>query len=346
MPICLRWAALAPAVLLLPILPARGEEFTGEAYRIGTSVADNGSSGALPSRIHTATQYLDFPGDFGDRRLFRFEMATLPAFADLSQTLNGALGWSLDSLTRINAFAGMITTPDIAVLPVLPGTSQDRINDPSLRPVPCEDACNYLKDVVYQANLNLMRKYNGFFPRLDIASRPIPLEMSMGVTTKYYYEELEGGGYEAQNLNLDLGAAIKFSWGYDPVSQASDRDIKLQVSGFEVLPTRQKASVNGFEVYERMGRRWAFSVAWEEGLPSLQSFLSLGLTQRSESGAWPAMGMEWDYRRMLFVRAGWDQEYLSAGASAAWRMLSFHYAFRHHELGTSLYQVSMQVEWP
>lgn len=335
-----------PSFILMAALSVRGEEFTGEAYRIGTSVADNGTSGALPSRYHTATQYLDFPGDIGPQRLFRLEMATLPAFADLSQNVSGALAYSLDDKTRINIFGGIISTPDIALLPVLEGTPQDRLNDPSLRPAPCGSNCSYLKDVVYQANLNLMRKYSGFFPRLGIGSRPIPVEFSAGITTKYYYEELEGGGYEAQNLNVDLGTCVKFAWGYDPITKASDRDIKVQFSGFELLPTRQKADLNGYEMYERMGWRWSYSVSWEEGIPSLQSFLSLGITQKRDGGRWPALGAEWDFRDLLFLRAGVDKEYLSAGASAAWRFASVHYAFRHHELGNSLYQVSLQLEWP
>lgn len=336
---------LIVALLLILQTATWAEEFTGEAYRIGTSVADNGSSGALPSRIHTATQYMDFPGDFGKPELFRFEMATLPTFAGLSQNVSGALAYSLDSKTRINAFGGMITTPDIAVLPILSGTPEDRLNDPSLRPSPCQ-GCSMLKDVVYQANINLMRKYQGLLPRLDIASRPIPMEFSMGVTTKYYYEELEGGGYEAQNLNVDLGACLKLAWGYDPVTQRSDRNLKLQLSGFELLPTRQKALVSEFEVYERMPYRWSFSFSLEEGLHSLQSFVNVGLTQKSEGGRFPALGAEWDFRDQLYLRGGYDGEYLSAGASVAYRFISVHYAIRHHELANALYQVSMQLEWP
>lgn len=333
-------------VLCLLALPGGAEDFTGEAYRIGTSVVSNGSSGAVPSRIHTATQYLDFPGDIGPTRLFRLEMATLPAFADLSQNVNGAFAYSLDDKTRINLFGGMITTPDIPLLPVLPGSSQDRLNDPGKRPRPCDGNCSYLKDVVYQANINLMRAYRGYFPRMmGVGSRPIPMELSGGVTTKYYYEELEGGGYEAQNMNVDLGAALKFDWGHDPVTKLSDRNVKLQLSGFELLPTRQKATVNDFEVYERMDYRWSFSLAWEEGIPSLESFATLAVTQHRDADRWPSLGAEWDFRRQLYLRAGWDGTYISAGASAAWRFLSVHYAVRHHELGTSLYQVSLQAEW-
>jgi hypothetical protein len=309
------------------------------------SVAGNGSSNTVPSRFHTATQYLDFPGDFGDSKIFRLEGATLPSFSDLSQNVSGALNYALDSNTRLNVFAGIIMTEDIVRLPILRGTTQDRINNPGLRPAnPCT-GCG-LVDAVYQGNIGFMRKYSGHLPRLDIGSRPIPMEASAGVTTKYYYEELWDGEYEAQNLNLDFGASLKLSWGYDPISRASDRDLKFQISGFEILPTKQRGAVGGFEVSERLESRWRVTFSWEEGLPSLGSFLTLAATQRSEGGKWPGLGAEWDLRRQLFVRAGWDGEFLSAGASVAWKMLSVHYAFRHHELGTSLYQVSAQVEWP
>src|SRR5262245_32352764 len=116
-------------ILLCALVPrARAEDFTGEVYLIGSSVADNGTSGALPSRFRTATQYLDFPGDFGQSAAFRLEMASLPAFSGLSDNVNGAFGYTIDSLTQVNVFGGMISTPDIPVLPLLQGTTDDRLN--------------------------------------------------------------------------------------------------------------------------------------------------------------------------------------------------------------------------
>jgi hypothetical protein len=272
-------------------------------------------------------------------------MASLPVFGDLSQTWDGALGYALDAQTHLSVFGQMTSTPDIALLPLLRGTYQDRLNDPGFRPVPC-DGCQQLKDVVYLVSLNFMRKYDWEFPRFDISSRPIPIQFSAGVTAKYYWEELEGDDYRAQNMNLDAGACVKFLWGYDPVSKKSDRDIKVQFSGFEILPTTQRSDFGGIQVYEEMEYRWRMSVSWEEGFPSLGSTLSGGFTQKSEGGSIPGFGTEWDLKEMLFVRAGIDDDYLSAGASVAWRWVSVHYAFRYHELGTSLYQVSGQVVWP
>lgn len=331
-------------LLLLPLL-TRAEDFSGEAYLIGSSVADNGTSGALPSRLRTATQFLDFPSDFGPSKTFRLEMATLPAFSGLSEYVNGAFAYALDSRTQVNLFGGMITTPDIPVLPLLRGSREDRLNDPTLRPQPC-DNCQMLKDVVYLSDINFMRKYSGLFPRTDIGGRPIPLDFSVGLTTKYYWEELEGGDYIAQNLNLDAGACLTLHWGYNPVDQTSDRDIRLQFSGFELLPTSQQSTMDNVDVYESMSRRWHFSVSWEEGLPQWNSTLSAGITQKSEGGKWPGGGLEWEFGRMLYLRGGWDQDYFSAGFSAAYRWVSVHYAFRHHELGNSLYQVSIQFQWP
>ncbi len=333
------------ALLLFVLAEVHGEEFSAEPFLLGSSVANNGTSGSLPSRMYTATQYLDYPGDFGDTKLLRVELATLPLFGDLSQSLNGAATYALDSKTLINVFGQTVTTSDIPVLPLLRGSVEDRLNDPSFRPSPC-NGCYQMRDVVYMANINFMRKYDWEFPRIDISSRPIPVQFSVGLTTKYYYEELEGGDFLSQNLNTDFGAAMKFLWGFDPVTKMSDRNIKLQFGGFELLPTKQKSEFSDVLVYERLSRRWHISASWEEGLPKWGSTLALGFTQKSEQGKYPAMGMEWGFRNLLFLRAGGDEDYLSAGASVAYRWVSIHYAFRYHDLGTSLYQVSAQVQWP
>ena len=331
---------------MLACVAAKGEDFAGEPYLLGTSVVNNGTSATLPSRIHTATQFLDFPGDFGDTKTFRVEAATLPLFGDLSQTWDGALGYALDPRTHLNAFGQIVSTPDILERPLLRGTYQDRLNDPGFRPNGCGGSCDILTDMVYLLSANIVRKYDWEFPRLDISSRPIPIEFSIGLSAKYFYEELWSDDYTAQNLNLDAGMAIKFLWGYNPVSKQSDRDIKIQFSGFELLPTKQQSDFGDVQVYEDMTYRWRMSVSWEEGLPSLGSTLSGGFTQKSEQGTIPGFGVEWDLKDMLFLRTGIDDDYISAGASVAWRWISVHYAFRYHELATSLYQVSGQVTWP
>lgn len=336
---------LLAILLLIALSEAGAEEFSGEPYLLGASVSNNGSSANLPSRLATATRYLDFPGDFGDADLFLLEMATMPVFSGLSEAWDGALTYALDSQTHVSAFGQLIATPDIQALPLLRGSREDRLNDPGFRPSPC-DGCPVMRDMVYMANINFMRKYDGEFPRLDISSRPIPIRFSGGITTKYFYEELEGGDYIAQNLNLDAGLSMKFFWGHDPVSKASDRNIKLQISGFELLPTKQQSEFGGARVFESMDRRWHLSASWEETFSALESTISAGITQKSEQGKWPGFGMEWDLKEMLFLRGGMDSEFLSAGASLAWKFLSVHYAFRHHELGLSLYQLSAQVKWP
>jgi hypothetical protein len=332
-------------IILLASTLARGEDYSGEAYLLGSSVADNGTSGALPSRLYTATQFLDFPGDFGNAKTLRLELADLPIFGGLSQSWDGAVGYSLDAETHLSLFGQLVSTPDIPVLPLLRGSREDRLNDPGFRPQAC-DGCYQMRDMVYLVSANIMRKYDTEFPRFDALNRPIPIQFSVGLTAKYFYEELEGGDYIAQNMNLDAGACLKFFWGYDPTNGISDRDIKIQFSGFEILPTRQQSEFSGVQVYEKMDYRWRMSADWEEALPDLASTVSAGFSQKSEGGNYPAVGVEWDLKEMLFLRAGMDQDFVSAGASLAWRWASVHYAFRYHALASSLYQVSCQVEVP
>lgn len=332
-------------ILLLSALGARSEDFSGEQYYLGSSVADNGTSAAMPSRLYTATQFLDFPGDFGDARTARLELATLPLFGGLSQVWDGAAGYALDPRTHLNVFGQLVSTADIQQLPLLKGSREDRLNDPGLRPAGC-DGCFQMRDQVYLVSMNFMRKYDMEFPRMDAFNRPIPIQLSAGVTAKYFYEELEGGDYIAQNMNLDAGLSMKFFWGFNPTDGTSDRDIKIQFSGLELLPTSQQSEFGGSQVYEKMDSRWRMSMSWEEGFPDLASTFTAGFSQKSESGPYPAVGAEWDLKEMLFLRAGMDKDFISAGASVAWRWVSVHYAFRYNDLGTSLYQVSCQAQWP
>jgi hypothetical protein len=339
---------LLPILVLICAAAAAAEEFAGEPFLEGSSVANNGTSSAIPSRLRTATQFLEYPADFGDAKTFRVEMATLPLFGNLAESWNGALAYNLDARTQLSVFGKMEITPDIESRPLLRGSREDRLNDPGFRPAVC-DGCNAYSDHLYMAAINLMRVFHAEFPRIDIASREIPMEFGIGVTAKYYLEEIVGpqnGDYFIQNLNLDAGASMKFLWGWDPIARKSDRDIKIQFAGLEVLPTSQTSDIAGQNVYEDMSWRWRMSADWAEGFPEWSSILTVGITQKSEGGSLPAFGAEWDFKDMVFVRAGKDDEFISGGMSLAWRWISVHYALRYHELGTSLYQVSGQVSWP
>lgn len=343
-----RLPAIVVSICLVLAVRSRAEEFAGEPFVEGSSVANNGTSSALPSRLRTAMQFLEYPADFGEAKTFRLEMATLPLFGDLAQSWNGAFAYNLDARTQLSLFAKMEITPDIEATPLLRGSREDRLNDPGFRPVPC-DGCWGFTDNLYMGALNLMRVFHAEFPRIDIASREIPMEFGIGVTAKYYLEEFVGpqnADYFIQNLNLDAGASMKFLWGWDPIAKRSDRDIKLQFSGLEVLPTSQQSDIGGQNVYEDVTWRWRMSADWAEGLPQWRSVATVGMTQKSEGGRLPAIGAEWAFMDMVYVRAGKDDDYLSAGMSLAWRWISVHYALRYHDLGTSLFQVSAQVAWP
>ncbi len=338
------------AIVLLCLVGARAEQFAGEPWLEGASVVDNGTSSAIPSRLHTATQFQDFPADFGDGKTYRLEMATLPVFGDMGQSWNGAMAYTLDGRTQLSVAGKVETIGDIQSRPLLNGSREDRLNDPGFRPVAC-DGCTMYTDNVYMTSLNLIRVFRTEFPRIDISSREIPIEFGLGVTAKYYLEELvqpdvTSGDFLLQNMNMDLGASMKFLWGWDPISKVSDRDIKVQFSGLELLPTRQQTTIDDQVGYEDMTYRWRISADWEEAFPDWQSIFIVGFTQKSEGSSIPAFGAEWDFKEMLFLRGGFDDDFISAGASMAWRWISFHYAFRHHALGNSLYQVSGQVTWP
>ncbi len=339
---------LITTLFLLACSPAKvwAVEFAGDVFLIGQSVAVNGSAGALPTQPFSPSQHMVFPSEQPRERLHAFEVNALPLFGSLSRAYNAAATVSLDSQSQISAYYSILADDGIQLRPLLRGTREERMNDPSLRPTNCSDCGTFLTNMVTSTGLNFARSYTLLLPRSQISHRPIPLQLSVGGTAKYFIEDLWDGDYTAQNLNLDAGVGLNFFWDYHPVTRLSSRNIKFILSAFELLPTAQIEDFGGARIREAIDTRWHYTFIWEEDFPWLESRLALSAQQRTEGGRWPGMGAEWNFRNSLFVRGGFRSGFFNAGASLSYRLVSVHYAFIHHELATTLYQVSLQVRWP
>ncbi len=334
-------------ILCLGLPPVvRAAEFAGDIFLIGQSVASNGAAGLMPTQPFSPSQHLTFPSEQPDEPIHALEINALPLFGSVARAYNAAATVSLDSQSQISAYYSIIRDDDIQLRPLLRGTREERMNDPSLRPTNCRDCGTFLTNMVTSAGLNFARSYSMRLPRSQISHRPIPLELNIGGTAKYFIEELWSGDYTAQNLNLDAGIGLTFFWDYHPITRLSTRNIKIIASGFELLPTAQIEEFGGSQVKEAIDSRWHYTFVWEEEISRWESRFTLSSQQRSEGGKWPGLGAEWNFKNMLFARTGFRSGFFSAGASLSYRMVSVHYAFIHHELATTLYQVSMQVRWP
>ncbi len=329
--------------LLIGLLPAQSEEFAGDVFGLENSIINNGNASAFSSPFYSPSRFLQFPGDGSDAPAFAIEAATLPLFGGLSQALNGAGTLRLDSNLRLSAFTSIVSTSNIMVLPLLRGTYAERLADPDLRPDGCQ-GCPSLRDRVYLGSLNIHRTFSTQLPRVGLESRPIPVQLGTGISAKYFWEELEGGDYQAQNLNADAGLSLRVLWDYNPIDKVAYQVFKIQIGGFELLPTRQRSDIGQFSAFESLNHRWHYSGSFEQVVTSLHSTFVLGVEQRSEGGRWPALGAEWLLDKALALRGGWDENFWAAGVSARYRWISVHYALRHHDLGTSYYQVSLQLQ--
>ncbi len=330
-------------MLLLLAAAAAADEFSDEVFLLENSVLNSGSASSFPTSSYSPSRFLNYPADASGAPSMALEAETLPLFGGLSQAISGAGTLALQPDLRLSAFTSIVTTSDIPIRPILSGTAEQRQVDPSLRPDDCS-GCGTLRDRVYLGYLNVLREFSGNLPRHGIASRPIPYIFDAGVTGKYYWEELEGGDYYGQNLNLDAGMSLRVLWGYDPVEEVSNQTVKVEFSGFELLPTRERSDLSGYTVYESVTRRWHLSASFIQGVPQWRSEFEAGLEQRSEGGSWPAFGGEWRFARTLALRGGWDGNYWAAGCSVRYRWLTVHYALQYHALGTSYYQVSLQIQ--
>jgi len=320
-------------------------EFSQEQFLVSHSVTGIGSGLQMQSDAPSPLDFVDRPAGTQVQGVASVEASTQPLFDGLSQATLGAAHYRFDSRTLILAMAGIVGTDGIAVRPLLTGTREARLNQPDLRPGDCAD-CTVLSDQVYLGAINAQRSFQGFLPRSGLASQPIPFAFIAGLTTKYFWEELEGDDYLAQALNLDAGLQLEIGLDYDPVSNQSQRDLIFEFSGFELLPTSQRSEIDGFVKEERGENRWHLGLSWREAWPSLASGTRLGITQKSEGGKWPGIAVEGNFKRCLFLRTGYDGSTWASGMTLNWRMIGVHYAMQKHPLGMTWYQLALQAAWP
>ncbi len=318
-------------------------EFSGELYRIPLSVASNGSVQSLPPLRSGPSQLQSFPAIYeGDQRA-SVELSAIPIHGGLEKAYLLGLGFSIDSSHYVRAITTMQRADGIIIRPSLEGTMEQRLNQPELRPGDCND-CNSLSDAAYFAALNYVGNYRNILPRTGIESRPIPFEVSGGITLKYFLEELEGMDYFAQNFNADAGIAIRLFWGFNPTSRQSDRDILMHVNGFELLQSTQLSRLGDETLAEEaIASRFTYGLSWIEYLPKLKSRIGLGLQQELNSGSWPNMGIEWWLLERLGMRMGASSNRFAAGTSLHYRFVTLDYAIQYNSLASTLYQLSLQM---
>ncbi|MBF0431057.1 MAG: hypothetical protein HQK83_07250 [Fibrobacteria bacterium] len=318
------------------------QNFAGEVYLIGYSVPVNGSAGTLPSSNGAPSQIINFPAHISAPNFMRFELSTLPMFGDLAKTYTGAIALALDSNTEISLFTAMMTNDDIFQFSSLEYTKAERFSDPAKRPQACGSSCNALKNVDYLSYLNVKRKFSGLLPRLDFAQSPIPIHASIGANIKYFMEELEGADYIAQNINLDLAANVIIDWAHDGQNESSPRIFSLDIAGFELLQTPQYSKYASESIKSRIH----LGFNWDENLFFLDSRVKFGVRHMSEWGNLPALGVEWQFKNLLFVRAGYHKDFVTGGLSLTYKIIALHYSLSHHYLAFNPYQVSMQIQTP
>ena len=239
---------------------ANASRFAQENFLVTRSPTLSGNARNITPISYSPLSFLERPAGSGGDGAFSIEAANVPLFDNLSQGIVAAGHYALDSRHTLRAMTGIVTTNDIPVRPLLSGTYDQRQGDPNLRPSDCSD-CAELRDRVYYGAFNIERLFKGNLPRSGIENRPIPAKLSTGVTAKYYWEELEGGDYIAQALNLDLGVVLEIASGFNPVSKKSERDLRFGFYGYEVLPTSQRSTIDNFVLEEKSEARWHIGLA-------------------------------------------------------------------------------------
>ncbi len=313
-------------------------KYTAEPYLMGYSVSTNGSSRVMPSYLGSPSQIIDFPAEMSPAPGAYFELSTLPIFGGLSNIYIGALSFQWDTLSEISVFAAMTHDDGIIKNNALKYTAAQRLSDPSKRPEKCNN-CMELINNSYLGLINFKRRFLTTLPRINFYKLEIPLITTAGLNLKYLKDELEGMNFIAHNLNMDASVHIEIRIPNPSFPGHFERCFNVMITGFELLQTQQ------FSEYgrEKVSARYHMNMYWNEKFRKVSCTLGLGVIHQPEWSDLPGVALRVNYKEMLTLRAGFQEPYISGGLSFRYKQLALHYAIRNHQLGTSLYQLSLQA---
>ncbi|MDD5673728.1 MAG: hypothetical protein PHC61_06180, partial [Chitinivibrionales bacterium] len=144
----------------------------------------------------------------------------------------------------------------------LPGTLEQRIQDPTLRADGSSTGLfyNYQNLII----VPLAKRFNLPLPRVPGFSYPLPCEVGLGLNFKGYWQtfNIEQKVRMGLSLNLDLGAMLRFGLDYDLRRAIVSREINLGIAVRDALPTRVSWVGSPENYQESVARSELFGIAY------------------------------------------------------------------------------------
>ena len=240
---------------------------------------------------------------------------------------------------------GLIYEPffsgDISRWDTLQGTYLDRQMDPTLR-------ANGSSEGVFTNNQNILslslaKLFELPVPRPTSYSYPLPVELSVGVSFKGFWETMNPDGKLRMgvNVNCDAGVVLRVGLDYDMSRQAVSREIYAAFSLRDALETQVSWLHSPDEYQEQVDQLQYYGISYVDktGLLAAQWTVAFSL-EKSYQITYHA-GIEALFWDMLAFRAGMSENVPTIGAGIRYKRYYLDYAFSFDDIASSPLRVSL-----
>ncbi len=166
----------------------------------------------------------------------------------------------------------------------------------------------------------------------------IPLEIPFGLNFKVLQINL--GKEHASGLGIDFGSMVRFSLN-DLFTMRNLGQFSIAVFSQDITNTTLIWSTRHNDSIRRC---WHWGIAYEQPLTRFQSHLLIGYSHTNYYSASNHLGMEWEFRKIIALRAGVDANHLATGIGLLLSFFHIDYAFESHELGFS-HRISAELDF-
>lgn len=323
----------------------------------GTVVSALGDAGVgLPLRTHTAVYNPAALSYLSDYEVW-FEGALL--YGGLSKQATLAAGVPVQQDIDIGLTVTPFFSSTILQYDTLPGTYQERIEDPSLRSD--GNADGFFFNDHYSGLLTVAKKFTLNLPRSSgVSSVPLPFDIGVGCSFSFMAQTMdpEGKLRMGMNVNVDAGLLLRMGIDYDLARKQVSREVCVGISMRNILPTKivwlqspyhysepvYNIQYYGLSYFDRTGflrAHWTVAAA-------ICRQLSEGINSRDAASQSSALmlqtyhaGIEAEFWNLLAFRAGISNRVPTLGAGIQYKRFFLDYAFRFDEINFSPLRLSV-----
>jgi hypothetical protein len=233
-------------------------------------------------------------------------------------------------------FSGEISRWD-----TLPGTYLQRQMDPTLRADGSNEGSFSNNQNIL--SLTLAKLFDLPVPRPASYAYPLPVDLSLGVSFKGYWQTMDPDGKLRMgvNVNCDVGAVLHVGLDYDMTSQSVSREIFGSIALRDALGTQVTWLHSPDNYQEPVDRLQDYGISYVDKTGILSAWWTVSFSiEKSYSVTYHA-GIEALFWEMLAFRAGMSQNVPTLGAGVRYKRYYLDYAFSFDDVSYSPLRVSL-----